>query len=82
MPNLKRSGCPIVITGLVSVKPYPSIIEIPIPQKNEPTSFDNADPPEEQALTLPPKAALNLFNTNLSAMLYLKPSINGSFWLL
>ena len=58
------------------------MIEIPIPQKNDPTSFDNADPPEEQALTLPPKAALNLFSTYLSAILYFKPSINGNFWLL
>ena len=81
VPNLKKSGCPIVITGLVSVKPYPSIIEIPIPQKNDPTSFDSADPPDEQALTLPPNAALNLFKTNLSAILYFNPKRNGRFLL-
>ena len=53
------------------------MIDIPIPQKNEPTSFDKADPPDEQALTFPPRAALNLFKTNLSAILYFKPKIKA-----
>ena len=53
------------------------MIEIPIPQKNEPTSLDNADPPEEHDLTLPPNAALNLLRTSLSAILYFRPRKNG-----
>ena len=45
----------LVSTGLVSVNPYPSKINIPIPAKNSATSLDKGAPPDIKNLILPPK---------------------------
>ena len=74
VPNFTCSSLLFVITGLVSVKPYPSRIIIFAAAKNSAISWDRGAPPETKNLNRPPTRSFIFENTSFSASPNLNPN--------
>ncbi|OQC22554.1 MAG: hypothetical protein BWX71_02383 [Deltaproteobacteria bacterium ADurb.Bin072] len=62
----------VLVTGVVSVRPNPSMTLMPMPRKNSASDTDRGPPPEKaNSILSMPSAALSLLKMILSARLYL-----------